>query len=425
MNNSTNDTWPIGTEAIIVANTCGHSFKDGERVRLASKDGSGNNAVWESVDDGSNWYCYDADLERLLPIGTEVEITGVGEGGDTRLIGTLGTIVNYDNDDSDHPYEIQGDGHFGIWSRKYIEPTNAPQEAPMNDTSTAPTRPMVEFSGSSRATAREYARAINSRVLVASSRVRLTNAAAGTPVDAYDLNEALMDAMRSTATRCGQSMARRALATKVAYLAHITQAVIDNHADGLPAYPEGERSRKVKALQAEVDATKAEMASILATLEKEREAYQDVEARVAAVEADQVYRMRNTCYQDGAACEPFEGLLVKLSGATPPQDNQTGFIPLEERRDTNNYTPFFWKNVNVDLEPVSTLAEAFKARGLDERVTDLVKEKTALEVRVEDLSLELAAYRAAVEDFITHANEKDVARFDGFLDGFVKARKQA
>lgn len=129
-------------------------------------------------------------------------------------------------------------------------PTGAPE---------APSRPLIDFSGDSRATAREYAEAANSRVLKPESQADLKAVALGMQVDAYDLNEAVLDAMRSASTRLGQSMARRDLTRKIAYLGHIVQAVLENHADGLPAYESGDRSRLVEAMKADRDNLQREL----------------------------------------------------------------------------------------------------------------------------------------------------------------------
>lgn len=99
-------------------------------------------------------------------------------------------------------------------------------------------------------TSLDYAKAANSRVLKPQSQETLKAAAAGFEVDAYALNAALTDAMSSAATRHGQSMGRRELTRKIRHLAYIVQAVLENHADGLPAYEIGERSRHVEALKA-------------------------------------------------------------------------------------------------------------------------------------------------------------------------------
>lgn len=133
------------------------------------------------------------------------------------------------------------------------------------------TRPMVDFSGSSRATAREYAAAANSRVLEESSQKVLRSASQGRMVDAYALNAAITDAMRSCSTRLGQSMARRDLNRKVAYLGHICQAVLENHADGLPVYEPGQRSRLVEELRLEVEHAGVVNQSLTRDLSAERE----------------------------------------------------------------------------------------------------------------------------------------------------------
>lgn len=122
-------------------------------------------------------------------------------------------------------------------------------------TETTTPRPTIDFSGSSRETARRYAVEAQSRILKDESNRVLKQVAAGRPdVDAYALNAAVTDAMRAATTRHGQSMGRRALATKVAYLGHITQAVLENHADGLPVYADsGVRSRKIEEQAREIE----------------------------------------------------------------------------------------------------------------------------------------------------------------------------
>lgn len=110
-------------------------------------------------------------------------------------------------------------------------------------------RPTIDFAD--KQTAQEYAVAANSRVLKPGHQEILTRVAAGEVVDAYALNAALTEAMSSASTRLGQSMARRGLTKKIRHLAHIVQAILENHADGLPAYAGGDRSRKIEELQAE------------------------------------------------------------------------------------------------------------------------------------------------------------------------------
>jgi hypothetical protein len=125
---------------------------------------------------------------------------------------------------------------FGTWSAKALDLVTAADEV-------TPERPTIDFSGSSRSTAREYAKDANTRLLSSSHQALLRSVGKGEEVDAYALNEALLSAMRATLTRHGASTQRRVTGRKIAYLAHITQAVLENHAQGLPAYETGERSR--------------------------------------------------------------------------------------------------------------------------------------------------------------------------------------
>lgn len=118
---------------------------------------------------------------------------------------------------------------------------------------TTTARPTIDFSGISRETARDYASAMPSRVLDAKYHGVLKDAANGYVVDAYALNAALTAALRTGLTRFGQSTARRDFGRKVAYLGHITQAVLESHADGLPVYAQGDRSRKVESLEKVLD----------------------------------------------------------------------------------------------------------------------------------------------------------------------------
>jgi hypothetical protein len=115
-------------------------------------------------------------------------------------------------------------------------------------------RPNVDFSGPSRATAREYAAEAIGQKMDPASKALLRAAADGGEVDAYAFNGALTAAYRSGFTRCGSAHQRRDLQRKIGYLSHIVQAVLENHADGLPAYDStAARSRKVKSLEAVVD----------------------------------------------------------------------------------------------------------------------------------------------------------------------------
>lgn len=148
------------------------------------------------------------------------------------------------------------------------------------------TRPLIDFSGDSRATARRYAVSANSRILLPASQEVLRAVANGEQVDAYALNAAVTDAMRSATTRCGQSVARRMMATQVAYLGHITQAVLENHADNLPVYEPGERSRKIDALEQELRHSTSVNQALAADLtnERARVAYHQEKLRQANAE---------------------------------------------------------------------------------------------------------------------------------------------
>lgn len=130
-------------------------------------------------------------------------------------------------------------------------------------TNTTPARPLIDFSGLSRETARNYAKAHVSRVNKPETNTTLRAVAAGEQVDAYALNEALLDAMRGAATRAGQSPLRRIHGREIAYLGHIAQAVLEAHADDLPAYAEGDRSRAVEAAKEGLRKAKAEIDRLL------------------------------------------------------------------------------------------------------------------------------------------------------------------
>jgi len=132
-------------------------------------------------------------------------------------------------------------------------------------------RPTIDFSGSSRATAREYAETLKGRChKYAETNEVLSAVANGEQVDAYRLNAVLPDVFSGCATRAGQSMERRQYTKRARHLAHIAQAVLDNHADGLPAYAEGDRSRAVEDMKEAVKAATDEVARLTAALEAEK-----------------------------------------------------------------------------------------------------------------------------------------------------------
>jgi hypothetical protein len=170
-------------------------------------------------------------------------------------------------------------------------------------------RPTIDFSTESRRTAREYAQAAMSRILEPQHNKILQQVVRGSAtVDAYALNEALTAAMRACATRFGQSMMRRDATRKVAYLAHITQAVLENHADGLPVYEPGARSRKIETLEGEVAALqRAGVQSLAADLVAERNRVADL----IREKTDLENRVNGAVNE---ATTEINGLLEKLSG---------------------------------------------------------------------------------------------------------------
>ena len=124
-------------------------------------------------------------------------------------------------------------------------------------------RPLVHFSdrvaGRDRSLARQYAREAVSRVLKDEHNLIFKLAGAGQSVDAYALNAAVTAAIRSAATRHGQSTGRRVMAEHFAHLGHIVQATLENHADNLPAYEPGERSRLLEEAREGIAEAKREI----------------------------------------------------------------------------------------------------------------------------------------------------------------------
>lgn len=227
--------------------------------------------------------------------------------------------IEWEYDDDDSPHGLWYDRERGTEScipgpndeDHYHDPEGEPvtefinpEEVAVGDTEKgeAPSvRPVIDFSRDSRATAREYAAKMPSRVLSEYINGVLQQVADGSPeVDAYLLNYALFAALRSGLTRFGNSPARRAFGREVAHLHHIVQAVIENHADGLPAYQEGERSRKIEDLEQEVEALGHRITerdndiddlhkiqdSLRATIETLKEAVADVSAERDGVVAE-------------------------------------------------------------------------------------------------------------------------------------------
>lgn len=153
---------------------------------------------------------------------------------------------------------------------------------------TPPARPLIDFSGSSRATARAYAKVLQHDTLSEEVTDLLRGVAEGEKVDAYDLNEAVLSAMRSCANRGRNAHQRRALATMAAHLGHIIQAVLENHADNLPAYAEGQRSRKIAALEHEFEAARARITELELGLARQFET-----AKAEFARAERLQRIHN------------------------------------------------------------------------------------------------------------------------------------
>jgi len=127
-----------------------------------------------------------------------------------------------------------------------------------------PGRPLVHFdddkAGRDRSKARDAAAyAISRSNKREESNVVLAAAARGESVDAYALNAAVLDAMRSATTRLGQSSGRRVMAKQFAHLGHIVQAVLENHADNLPGYEPGARSRLLTEAHDAIGSAKREI----------------------------------------------------------------------------------------------------------------------------------------------------------------------
>lgn len=153
---------------------------------------------------------------------------------------------------------------------------------------------LIDFSGSSRETAREYALALNSRVLKDESRVTLAEIARGHKVDVYKVNAAVLDAMRSVSTRFGQSMQRRQYATKAAYLGHIVQAVLEAAADDLPTYADtGVRSRKIEEQATELEGLRESVTALNNERDRLAQAASDERRRLVA-EIERGKKVRQT-----------------------------------------------------------------------------------------------------------------------------------
>lgn len=146
-------------------------------------------------------------------------------------------------------------------------------------------RPLVEFDGDSRKTARIYASDLYSRVNKPETNEILAAIAHGESVDAYDAAVAVLDAMRRVGTRFGQSTQRRQYGKAAAHLGHIIHSVLANHADGLPAYAEGDRSRRIEELERLLAEEKAGRLTAQERAEDLSSALAEAQARAGAQEA--------------------------------------------------------------------------------------------------------------------------------------------
>lgn len=267
----------------------------GDRIKVSDRYGALGPGEWakpgcEFTVTGVTAKSYTADLNDLLITAVTDDgrrISGFGTdwfdlvkraepkvGDRVRVTGALyleeylpftGTVTKVDLPDTlsgkAHPYMVkpdpsQGSGTEGAYAYDVeIIESAATTEA----TDPLPARPTIDFSTPSRETAREYARSLNSRVLKPENQRILDAVGRGEQVDAYDLNKAVMEALSSCATRAGQSMARRDMTKKGRHLAYIVQGVLENHADGLPVYADGERSRKMEDLKQAVASAREEI----------------------------------------------------------------------------------------------------------------------------------------------------------------------
>lgn len=160
--------------------------------------------------------------------------------------------------------------------RRSINPTNVQEDSMTENTSTP--RPTVRFDDRdvNRSTARSYANDLISRVNKPETNDVLSVVADGGEVDAYLLAEALLDASRHVATRFGQSMARRRAGEKVAHLGYIAHAVLQNHADTLPAYEPGARSLAVEESKRALVQAREEVEAVTRALESRKREVEQV-----------------------------------------------------------------------------------------------------------------------------------------------------
>lgn len=167
--------------------------------------------------------------------GDIVRVIEVATGGDT------GTVVAIE------PVKTRGVTTDGAtrpdWSTSWFQVVDRDDMEPLE---TPPSRPRIDFSLPRYSTARRYAGELKHPKLSGVDNDLLTQVSLGYMVDAYTLAEAVLAAARSAANRGRNAKDRNTLATKAGHLGHIAHSVIQNHADNLPAYAEGDRSRAVE-----------------------------------------------------------------------------------------------------------------------------------------------------------------------------------
>ena len=309
----------VGTRAVIESNeNSGHGF-DLDTVVEVFRFDNGGDPEWRDVQDHDNaWFVDPSDLVYLDPsephlrdpkvgdvitfrehpvgglpprgfeVGQKVTVTAVSEHG------LPYRYVAIDADKTDHP----------SWNVEWFAAPDRVEPEKVE-------RPTIDFGGDGRATARDYACSLLSKGLKPENHAVLSDAANGYVVDAYALNEAVLDAMRQSATRYSQSSQRKEHAKRAAYLGHITQAVLENHADQLPVYEPGERSRAVQSWK-EIAASHQEHIETLTREADERQELLDQAAR--ELEKARYELDLGTEYREKADAEVTR-LLLKLEEA--------------------------------------------------------------------------------------------------------------
>jgi hypothetical protein len=233
-------------------------------------------------------------------VGDRVVVTDSRTSVGAHCIGETATVTHVGAADAPYPYLIEFDdtdvdANPGSWSHAALDPADDSadlDEASMGEVydESAPGRPLVHFdddlAGRDRSKARAACGEAVSKSLKPEHNTRLRNAAAGESVDAYDLNEAITAAIRSAATRKASSSQRRDQATRFAHVAHIVQAVLENHADNLPAYAEGQRSRLLEDAKEGLEAARLEIESLTAQ-------YKEVAMHRASMAQERAEAQRN------------------------------------------------------------------------------------------------------------------------------------